>query len=478
MNLQSPGATEELLLRWEKENNEIEKRWAELYSSVASAVGKEIADETIAAFRELYSMLDDGIVTWFGGLYDAETGAFYYSNSARDTACFRPDLESTYQTLQFMYGSGMCRGLTRGESVPRSVAEDIVRFTKSLQDPNGYFYHPQWGKAAIDARAPRRGRDLTWADRILERFGAKPTYDTPSGTKGDGILADGTPAKDFVARKCDVDNADKTEAKTALPEHMRSAESFRAYLESQNISGDCYYVGNLLESQTNQIMARDAQLAEMGADYRLADIMAEYFNKRQNPRTGLWTEYDKVDYMGINGHLKIINAYHRTNRVCPHAIEAFRSAMDIITSDIAPTTVCFVLNPWYSMVSIMDNIEKCYPEEEKEAVRAEITKLRREMLMRAPELIRATARKMAIFKKADGSFSYMPHTSGPNSQTLPVAIYGTNEGDVNATYILSVATVAHIFTVLGCDFIPIFTRADRERLLSIIASKRKEIGKE
>ena len=87
-------------------------------------------------------------------------------------------------------------------------------------------------------------------------------------------------------------------------------------------------------------------------------------------------------------------------------------------------------------------------------------------------------KKISEFKKPDGSFSYMPHMTGPNSQGLPVAIYGANEGDVNATYILSVATVSHVFTVLGYEFIPIFTRADRERMLSIMQEKRRELGKE
>ena len=475
MTANTPGATDALMRQKENENKVIEQKWCDLYDSLEKEVGKELADDILKAFRELYELLDDGIVTWFANLYDAETGAFYYSNSARDTACFRPDLESTYQTLQFMKGSGMCEGLSEYDSVPKNFSDDIVKFTKQLQDPNGYFYHPQWGKSAIDAKPARRGRDLTWGDRILERFKSKPTYDTPTGNVGDGILADGTPAKDYIPRKIDGEVVERT---AALPDHLSSKEKFKAYLESQDIKGDGYYVGNLLESQSNQIIARDSELEAMGADYRLADIMEEFFNKNQNPKTGLWTPYDNVDYLGINGLLKIISAYHRTNKVCPNAVAGFRSAMDIITSEITPTTICFILNPWYAMITIMDNVDKCYPEKEREAATAEITKIRREMLMRAPELIRATANKMRLFKKADGSFSYMPHMTGPNSQGLPVAIYGANEGDVNATYILSVATVSHIFTVLGYKFIPVFTRADRERMLSIMEERRREYGKQ
>ena len=465
-----PRATDAIAQKKNEEMKEIEKRWQDFKQTLTEDVGPELSEEIMKAFSELYSLFDEKTVSWFANLYEAKTGGFYYSNSARDTALFRPDLESTYQTLQFMRGSGMCQGLLECESVPEWMAKDIVRFTKSLQDPNGYFYHPQWGKAAVDERPARRGRDLTWGDRILKRFNSSPTYDTPSGTRGDGIRYDGAKISGFVSREI---KEEKTE--TALADHLSSKEKFLEYISKWDVERDGYYVGNLFESQSLQINARDKQLAEMGADYRLADIMEEFFTSHQNKKTGLWTPYDEVDYLGINGLLKIGNAYHKTGKMIPNAVAAFKSAMEIITSEIAPTTVCFVLNPWYAMVSIMDNIEECYPSEDKAAAEAAVKELRREMLLNAPTLIRATAKKIEMFKKADGSFSYMPHTSGPNSQGLPVAIYGTNEGDVNATYILTVATTSHIFTVFGYKLIPIFTPADRDRMIEIIEeNKRRE----
>ncbi len=455
-----------------EEMKEIEALWKEIADKLTDDVGKELSDEIIKAFGELYSLFNTDTVKWFANLYEAKTGGFYYSNSARDTALFRPDLESTYQTLQFMRGSGMCRGLTEYETVPEWMSRDIVRFTKSLQDPNGYFYHPQWGKKAVDERPARRGRDLTWGERILKRFNSSPTYDTPSGVKGDGVRYDGT--KIDLTQSAYSEQSENRAPVTAVAEHLSSKEKFLEYLAKWDVERDGYYVGNLFESQATQINARDEQLAAMGADYRLADLMEEFFNAHQNKKTGLWTPYDEADYLGINGLLKIGNAYHKTGKMIPNAVAAFKSAMQIITSEVTPTTVCFVLNPWYAMISIIDNIEKCYPAEDREAATAQVQALRREMLMRAPELIRATAKKVALFRKADGSFSYMPHTSGPNSQGLPVAIYGTNEGDVNATYILTVATTSHIFTIFGYKLIPLFTPADRDMMLDIIEQNKRK----
>ena len=75
----------------EKANN-----WQRLEEKLTSDVGEELAKETVKAFGELYELFEGGAVDWFANLFDAECGGYYYSNSARDTACFRPDLESTY----------------------------------------------------------------------------------------------------------------------------------------------------------------------------------------------------------------------------------------------------------------------------------------------------------------------------------------------------------------------------------------------
>ena len=468
MYLSNPGATPKLAKQKEVEKKTVDEKWNELHVKLVSDIGEPVASEIVSAFKNHYDVYTDGIVTWFANLYEHETGGFYYSNSARDTACFRPDLESTYQTLQFMLGSGMCAGLEESECVPKWMSEKIVFFTKSLQDPNGYFYHPQWGKAMIDRKTSRRGRDLTWADRILKRFKDQPTYDTPSGIKGNGIRADGSMAADYKERKADSDGP-KTESNVAIPEHLVSKEAFLKYLEAQDIYGDGYYVGNLFESQCDQIRARDEVIAQEGADFRFADILTDYFTEHQNSKTGLWTPYDKVDYLGINGLLKILSTYHRLGKEFPRAIEAFRSCMSILTTDITPTTVCFVLNPWYAMTDLIENISMCCPVGGKNEAR--VNEMRREMLLNAPTLIRATTEKVKLFLKDDGSFSYMPHITGANSQGLPVAIYGTNEGDVNATYIISVAVTSHLFNIFGYKLIPMFTPADRERMLNIIKAK-------
>ena len=73
----------------------------------------------VSAMRELYSIYDSELAEWFAGLYDAEIGGFYYSPSARDndtvvyndkTYDLLPDIESTWQTLDFVKNSGIAEG--------------------------------------------------------------------------------------------------------------------------------------------------------------------------------------------------------------------------------------------------------------------------------------------------------------------------------------------------------------------------------
>ena len=458
---------EEIELQRVADAAEREAAWSSIGDSLANSVGREAADETVAAFRELFSLFGPGAVDWLANLYDPVTGGYFYSNSAKETPLYRPDLESTYQALNFMTGSGMA---TNGD-IPAWQSESIVRFTKSLQDPNGYFYHPQWGKRVTDLRHhSRRGRDLTWAHRLLERFGARPTYDTPLGVKGDGLLADGTPA---TAAGCSSVGSEA--ASTAeIPAHLKDKESFLAYLDGLDLSTNGYYIGNLFESQSNQIVARDAQLRAEGADYSLSEVLLEWFEKGQNPVTGLWTPGERVTYDGINGLLKISSTVYRMGLPLPRLKEAFRSAMSVISSDADPVTVCFVLNPWYALVTMLHNVEECFSPEDKEKNLAATDEIRREMLLRAPELIRATAKKLKKFLKEDGSFSYMQAHSGPNSQGLPVAIAWTNEGDMNASYICTVATTSHVFTVLGCKMPRIFMAADKMRYFNLLEKNRRD----
>ena len=66
-------------------------------------------------------------------------------------------------------------------------------------------------------------------------------------------------------------------------------------------------------------------------------------------------------------------------------------------------------------------------------------------------MIKATTEKVAVFKKLDGSYSFMRNYSSHMSQGMPVAVQNTVEGDVN--YPLQMAAVAIVSFPLFLVFI-------------------------
>ena len=78
--------------------------------------------------------------------------------------------------------------------------------------------------------------------------------------------------------------------------------------------------------------------------------------------------------------------------------------------------------------------------------------------------------KVLKFRKSDYSFSYMPNMTACNSQNMPVAIPGTNEGDVNATIICTSGILENIFNAMGIRefMIPIYAPDAKEKFFSYL----------
>ena len=186
--------------------------------------------------KEYFDLYDESLYLWFSGLWDNGIGAFYYSNSARDTEWYLPDIESTVQIMRAFASLGLIPNGKMSENIPAWLRDRLVSFTRGLQEKDdGYFYMPQWGKEEITTS--RRGRDLYWCVGFLEELGAEPLYPTSisSGTK----------------------------KATSLPEHLSSADAFRSYLSGLDIKKMSYHYGNLLQSQAWQIKAAGDEFVDI-----------------------------------------------------------------------------------------------------------------------------------------------------------------------------------------------------------------------
>lgn len=440
----------------------IEVKWRELEEKLSLITKKELAEDIVNALRELYSIYNKEQIVWIANLYDPTTGGFYYSNSARDNEeveCegkiykLRPDLESTSQATGMLITSHMADSYdgSIADALPEWMGKQIAEFAKNLQDEEtGYFYHPQWGKERTNKWKNRRGRDLQWGIRLLDRFNDAPLYKTPLEDRSD-------------------DNSVKRSP------HLESKEAFIEFLNGYKIDPNdpysAYRVGNQLESQSPEIAARDAELKKLGADYSLTAILKEWLDARYNAENGTWTNAD-LCYDSCNGILKICSTYAKCGIPLPDPIAPLKVAIKCITLQTRPDHICCILNPWYALNTIISIIKNstAYSTEKISEI---LENMNTEILKNYPEMIRITAEKLKIFLKEDGSFSYNETHSCHYSQMMPVAIPNTNEGDFNATSICTVSIPTHIFDYLGIRSIPLYTEADRMRLVSLLEKNKR-----
>ena len=442
----------------EYRNNVREPMWRAL-ADAAGEGGSQIAAE----LRELYEIYDDSVLDWYVSLYDAKTGGFYYSVSARDNDFVEfngkkfpllPDFESTIQAFEFLSHSGMTKNFY--QSLPKTVIDKATEFIKGMQHENGYFYHPQWGKEEVDKRLNRRARDLVWAANHFRNIGAMPKYDTPNGLKGESSL---------VSEK--TEEAPKPEIIHEVPKHLENKRAFMDYLDSLDMANRSYHCGNMLVTQLSQITQRDKELSAAGESYSLLQICVDWLDERIHPETGHW--HSKADYYGVNGFLKTHSMYNAAGRPIPYPEAAAQSTIDAIASAEPMTAVVDVFNAWWAFAGISYNLRHFGGE----GGNARADAILKQLHLGAPAAIRGSKEKIARFKKADGSFSYLPTMSSPTSQDMPVAIYGTNEGDINATGISINGYTNRICDCLGLhDYKPpMFMECDFERYLEMLKAK-------
>ncbi len=443
---------------------------------------KKYGAELTSAYNKLYAIYSDDVVIWLADLYDPDicvcvdlygeeecsgtkycgTGGFYYSNSARDTTGYLPDAESTYQALNILVGAGLAsqRDGTYFSIITEEMKEQIGDFIYALEEPNGYFYHPQWGIEFTDTKISRRARDLDWCCAILRRFGRLPKYTTASGMVGEDVAGASAPLTGGLGQST-VLSVSKVVAVSgdSYASHIQSLESFKEYLAGLDIRNSSYSIGNTLTAQTSQFVARDKQIGTEDNPTPLMSYLIEWLNAAQNPETGTWDwkkpgDEGYEDYHGTNGLLKISGIYDVHGVVMPYSKEAAHSAMADIVNPAPINGVVDLYNTWFVIEIIISTLRNYGGEEGI----AEAEEILAELRADAPNAVIISRNKISEFLKPDGSASYTKKYSSVTSQGCPVAVPNTVEGDVNATAIGVVSIIGYSVGALGVseDRVPLF----------------------
>ena len=404
----------------------------ESFAALVPLMGKDAVDEV----RKIYDMFDERMLIWYAGLYDPEIGGFYFSNSARDAEGFLPDIESTAQAVGFIAEMcGICEGEAKGDfpitKLPSHLAKKICDFAYNLQDEDGFFYHPQWGK---NISAARRGRDHGWAWRLIEPLGVECKYVRPTKrTNQTGQV----PA--------------------SFPDYLRSVDAFKEWLAKQNISTRSYPFGNLINSTAGQIKAA-------GPEY--VKILVDWLNENQNPENGLWEP--QVNYASVNGLMKMSITLPSFDAALPYPEKSFESSRLAVISDEEVTFACQFYNAWASVQMSIKSMEFAGDYEKAE-------EYRRRLRESAPEMIRITGEKIALTAVGDGSFAYFTAASGKTctvSQGARVALDNVREGDVNGNGCSTRAPLRYMFDAFGAKIPPFFTPEDAEFVFELMSARK------
>lgn len=433
------------------------------------------SSDTIAALEAHLDLFDERFYLWLADLYEPEAtnlegkvigGGFYYSNSARDNESYAgvallPDLESTSQVLSFLDNSGMIKSLEYSKVLPEKMREQMISFARALQSSkDGYFYHPQWG---TNITTSRRSRDCSWGATILSRLGAKPYWNTPSGTSG----LYGAPGASASAMSLTLPLSYSEERAISLAvaasdvwtgaDQLSTLTKWETYLNNATltIKYNSYSIGNTLSSQAAQIKNRDKLALKTGectdnngdgiADGGYIETIERIMNDLQL-ENGLWEP--TVSYNSVNGLMKIAGIYSNLGLAMSKADKALLAAVSMATADVVPDGITDVYNPWVSINTLLNNITNHGSTEQSAELRASIKE-------NAAAMIRSTTEKVKQFAKEDGSFSYDQEYSPYKSQSAIVAVRYTNEGDVNGGTIAYTGVWRNMCSVLEIDVLPL-----------------------
>ena len=447
----------------EKRGEEIiETAWNELYAQLPEAQ----RDDIIRELKNLYTLYDDRMVSWLANLYGPETGGWYHSNSARDTEGFLPDVENTYVALCFVADSGMAEMFDDNwvKATPDWLIEKIGNWIYSLQEEDGFFYHPQWPKGYIEAigAQSRITRDRGSAKEVLNRIGKKAKYGSYAPTENvlPGRLED---SSSVVA-------ASKVVSVSSLLWQYESVENFREYLDGleaelvgasdSSKAWKFYYWGNNFQSTAGYV----------AADPEMRQMLLDFFERHQSPNTGLWGE--TLSYDLANGLHKVGSVYNSLGANLKYTDKIIDSIFEILMFDVEtnPAASVFIYNTWSCIPCIYRNIRDTSVGMSLEAREEKCNELKARVYALAADAIRVTYDQVKGTQMPDGSFGYNRGGSSEAAQGCYAAVRGSHEGDVNGNQIASLAIIQHIMLALDLSEyeVPLFTEKERAMFFDII----------
>ncbi|MBN2546432.1 MAG: hypothetical protein JXB50_11595 [Spirochaetes bacterium] len=259
---------------------------------------------------------------WLKGLYDEESGGFYYAQSSKTDPKFKPDIESTAQAIHIIEDSGLLK------KMPKLMKRKLVSFFHARQDnETGFFYDPHNEMDKVDRMVARA---TSYGIKSLQRFNKKPLYPIP-GSKG----------------------------KDSLPNNINSKENLLIWLENRDWSYSWMACDNIAAAR---IYFKHLPRKER-KEY--LNIIWDFLKNKQDEETGMWGE--GRPYVKISGAFKLAGLYSFFNKKMPNADKIYKSILFALRNDISED-MCWTRNPIDLLMSIKSQLCKISREEINEII--------------------------------------------------------------------------------------------------------------
>ncbi len=430
-------------------------------------------DETVAVdiikklenLKGLYGF-DFDIVKWLANLYDLDTGAFYYSNSARNYTGYLPDVVSTDKAFDIIETMLEKDGMKISDLLEEKAVIKLLTFTKGLQKEDGNFYHPQWEDGLIAATSDRKIADSTSALNILYRFGALPTYDV-GDVKGEGVTAPVSsimmPFTESRTKAVSLVLSANNTSDIYIPPHLSSEKRFESYLMELKISTRTANACKTIYADLAQYKAIDDYNEKNGVYYRLCDTLIGYMASVQK-NNGLWSSGD-ADINAIANLIDIVKIYNALGIAIPRYQLIFNTISDFAVFSEGAENLTDIANTWSALAAVVENVRTYSAEYEKAYVDEAMANLYSEI----GEALDGTQKALAEFIRSYHSFSL---TIGGGDSTylgMPSAEANTDEGNIIATAIAVTEIYPAIFKALDLKAVPLFSTSDRMMFADTLA---------
>ena len=378
------------------------------FDTIAAEHGTEIAD----SIRALYMLYGENTLDWLASLYDPETGGFYYSNSARDTYGFYPDIKSTGDLVILLEYSGIASqdgGLRR--ALNGDVKSAISAFMSKKQVKSGYF-HNIVGSAY--ATTERLNADLASASTSLGILGTRLTYrnyDTYAALLGGALYITKPETAPKSSEVSTVDGILDDIFGQLIPERYQTTEALHEYLDSLNV----------LEDTENALTTLVGEWQMITLAQKANDVYA-YFEALRNEETGLYG--DGNDLAALRKYVTVAQTVVYSGGQITSADKVAGTVITLALSAEDTESITDILLTWYALNLVNGNADENSVAEAQAVIRENAT-----------ALIAKTAASLAQYQKADGSFSYFKNENLATVYGMSLAVPGVNEGDIPSTAI-------------------------------------------